>query len=56
LVLDEPKEAEAVEQMSGLAFIVEAQVRPHITGQVIDYVRSWRGEGFALQPAAGSCC
>jgi Fe-S cluster assembly iron-binding protein IscA len=56
LALDEPKEAEAVEQMGGLAFIVEAQVRPHIAGQVIDYVRSWRGEGFAIQPAAGGCC
>lgn len=56
LALDEPNEAETVEQIGGLAFIVEAQVRPHIAGQVIDFVRSWRGEGFAIQPAAGSCC
>jgi Fe-S cluster assembly iron-binding protein IscA len=56
LALDEPKESEAVEQVDGLDFIIEAQARPHISGQVIDYVRSWRGEGFAVRPAAGSCC
>lgn len=56
LALDEPKEAETVEQIGGLDFIVEAQVRPYLAGQVIDYVKSWRGSGFAIQPATGSCC
>lgn len=56
LALDEPKEAETVEKVSGLDFVIEAHVRPFLAGQSIEYMRNWRGEGFSIQPATGSCC
>ena len=56
LALDEPKEAETVEKIAGLDFVVEAHVRPFIAGQSIDYSRNWRGEGYTIQPTTGGCC
>jgi len=55
LALDEPKDAEKVEQLGGLKFLVDEQVRPYIAGQVLDLVRSWRGEGFTIRPTTGGC-
>jgi hypothetical protein len=55
LALDEPKDAEKIERIGGLEFLVDAQVRPYTAGQVLDLVRSWRGEGFAIRPATGGC-
>jgi len=43
-------------QIDGLEFLLAADVEPHIVGQVLDFVKSWRGEGFAIRPAAGGCC
>jgi hypothetical protein len=56
LALDEPKESETVEMIGGLDFVAEAHVRPFMAGQSIEYMRNWRGEGFAIQPVAGCCC
>jgi Fe-S cluster assembly iron-binding protein IscA len=55
LALDEPKDAERVERIGGLEYLLDDQVRPYIAGQVLDFVRSWRGERFAIRPAAGDC-
>jgi Fe-S cluster assembly iron-binding protein IscA len=55
LALDEPKDEERIERIDELEFLVEDHVRPYINGQILDFVRSWRGEGFAIRPAAGGC-
>ena len=44
-----------VERIGELEFLLDNQVRPYIVGQVLDLVRSWRGENFAIRPAAGGC-
>lgn len=31
-------------------------VKPHAAQQVLDYVVTPRGEGFAIAPAGGGCC
>jgi Fe-S cluster assembly iron-binding protein IscA len=55
LALDEPKDAENVERIGELEFLIEKQVRPYVANQVLDFVKSWRGDGFAIRPAAGGC-
>lgn len=44
-----------MERIGGLEFLLDEQVRPFTAGQVLELVRSWRGEGFAIRPAAGGC-
>jgi len=43
-------------RIDGLEFLLAADVEPYIVGQVLDFVQNWRGEGFAIRPAAGGGC
>jgi len=55
LALDEPKDDESVKRIDGLEFLLDAQVEPYTAGQLLDFVQSWRGEGFSIRPAGGGC-
>lgn len=57
MALDEPKENEEPETIDGLQVLIDAQVRTFAAEQVLDYLKTPRGEGFAIKPVGGgSCC
>jgi len=56
LALDEPNDTEQPQTINDLAVLMADDVKPHAAKQVLDYVVTPRGEGFAIAPAGGSCC
>ena len=58
MALDELKENETTETINGLEVLIDEQVKVHAVAQVLDYLKTPRGEGFAIKPAGGgsSCC
>ena len=56
MALDEPKENEQTVEADGFDILIGDEVKPFVTGNVLDWVSAFGGEGFVLQPESGSAC
>jgi Fe-S cluster assembly iron-binding protein IscA len=56
LALDEPKEKDLKLHVNDVEVLMEEQVKPFTTGQVLDYLNSSAGSGFVIVPASGKAC
>ena len=50
MALDEPNDTEQPQTINDLAVLMAEDVKPHAAKQVLDYVVTPRGEGFAIAP------
>ena len=56
MALDEPREGEQPFKVDGIDVLIGDDVKPYASGNVLDWVQAYGGEGFILQPESGSCC
>lgn len=56
VALDEPREEEQTVPADGLDILVSDEVKPYASGNILDWVQAFGGEGFVLQPESGSTC
>lgn len=56
MALDEPRENEDPVTVGSFEFLIADDVKPFASGQVLDWVKAFGGEGFVLQPESGSSC
>jgi Fe-S cluster assembly iron-binding protein IscA len=56
VALDEPKDDDTIFSARELQLHVEKRIALFADNTVIDYVRSWFGEGFVVKPAYGGSC
>ena len=56
VALDEPKDGDTVFTAGNLKLHVEKRIELFADNTVVDYVRSWFGEGFVVKPAYGGTC
>ena len=56
VALDEPREDEQPFKVDGIDVLIGDDVKPYASGNVLDWVQAYGGEGFVLQPESGSCC
>jgi len=55
LTLEESKE-EATEKVDGVELLLDEQIKPFASGQVVDYIDDQlRGTGFIIQAETGNC-
>jgi Fe-S cluster assembly iron-binding protein IscA len=56
MALDEPRENEQPVHADGFEILIADEVKPYASGNVLDWVSAFGGEGFVLQPESGSSC
>jgi Fe-S cluster assembly iron-binding protein IscA len=56
VALDEPRDDDSVFTANNLEFHVEERIVIFADNTVVDYARSWFGEGFVVKPAYGGTC
>ena len=56
MALDEPAENEQAIQSDGFDILVADNVLPYTSGNILDWVQAYGGEGFTIEPESGSCC
>jgi Fe-S cluster assembly iron-binding protein IscA len=53
LALDEPRENEDTVHANGIDVLIGDEVKPFVSEQRIDYIKSTQGEGFTIAPKSG---
>ncbi len=56
MALDEPRKDEQTIQADGLEVLIGDDVKPFASGNVLDWVQAFGGEGYVIQPESGSSC
>ncbi len=56
MALDEPKEDEQTVQADGFEVLIGDEVKPFASGNVLDWVSAFGGEGYVLTPESGPTC
>jgi Fe-S cluster assembly iron-binding protein IscA len=56
VALDEPKDGDKVFSANSIEFHVAKRIELFADNTVVDYTRSWFGEGFVVKPAYGGTC
>jgi Fe-S cluster assembly iron-binding protein IscA len=55
LALDEPRGSEVPVEVNGLGVLIADKVKGYVDGSVVDYIKSGKGEGFAIRGGGSSC-
>jgi len=56
VALDEPSENEKTVKVGEFEFLIGDEVKPYTTGNVLDWVKAYGGEGFVIRPESGATC
>jgi len=56
VALDEPSENEKTTQVDGFEVLIGDEVKPFASGNVLDWVKAFGGEGFVVRPESGAAC
>lgn len=57
MALDEPGEDEQSIPVNGLDLLISDEVKPYVSGNVLDWAKGFMREGFVIRPEqGGSCC
>ena len=56
MALDEPREEEQTIPADGLEILVSDKVKPYASGNTLDWVQAFGGEGFVLVPEFDTGC
>ena len=57
VALDEPREGEESIPVNGIELLISDEVKPYASGNKLDWVSGFMGEGFVIQPEqGGGCC